>query len=357
MSKLISTGTLSTFYDGIKDSIKDEEDRAKAVEESLQTAINNKSDNGHSHNDLYYTEDESSKNFVSWNRGAYDIDDRYDGGIWMCAQGANMPSGYQYGVALTLPYRKLIGNDKPDFCGQIYIPNGDDNTSSDSLFFRTSLTDSWREWQEVATKNDINDISNEITSEETRAKAEEGALAERISTVETNKADANDLNRYQLIQDDALQTANKRIPDAINELQSEIIDEVSRAKAEEQALSRSIDTLSSNKADTNALNSYQLIQDNALDTSNKRIPDAINELKSAIDSNKTDVNSKISGINTSITNIENKNNNQDSEITTLKNNVSDITTRLAGITLKQVTQAQYDAITNKDANTLYIIIQ
>ena len=296
MSKLISTGTLSTFYDGIKDSIKDEEDRAKAVEESLQAAINTLNDNKLNTNAAVSAFIQSA---VSSTGEVYDVHTLYKEGRVISplvnigtvidddgTQSSNHMLSFQNEInelhAAIGDGSALLTDAKDTVVACINELQTEINTLNEQL------------------ETEVSDLDGAITNEESRAKAEEGALAERISTVETNKADANDLNRYQLIQDDALQTANKRIPDAINELQSEIIDEASRAKAEEQALSRSIDTLSSNKADNNALNSYQLIQDNALDTSNKRIPDAINELKSAIDSNKTDVNSKISGINTSI---------------------------------------------------------
>ena len=69
--------------------------------------------------------------------------------------GINAPSGAQYGSLLTLPYRTLANNTRPDYAAQIYIPNGDDPTNSNDMFFRTSLIGSWNAWQKVITSSNI----------------------------------------------------------------------------------------------------------------------------------------------------------------------------------------------------------
>ena len=102
-----------------------------------------------------YTKTSADSNFVGWNRGAFDADELYNGGVFMIAQGTNVPSGSKYGSLLVMPYRQLTGNTKTDFGTQIFIPNGDDTTKPNSMFFRTSLGASWNAWQEVATKSEF----------------------------------------------------------------------------------------------------------------------------------------------------------------------------------------------------------
>ena len=102
-----------------------------------------------------YTKSESNSRYIGGSHGTLNVDKLYNAGNHMVAEGSNCPSGSQYGVILGMPYRKLTGNSTPDYGCQIFIPNGDDNTKPNSMFFRTSLKDSWNEWQEVATKNDI----------------------------------------------------------------------------------------------------------------------------------------------------------------------------------------------------------
>ena len=102
-----------------------------------------------------YTKTSANSNFVGWDRGAFNADELYNGGVFMIAQGTNVPSGSKYGSLLVMPYRQLTGNTKTDFGTQIFIPNGDDSTSPNSMFFRTSLGASWNAWQEVATRANV----------------------------------------------------------------------------------------------------------------------------------------------------------------------------------------------------------
>ena len=102
-----------------------------------------------------YTKSGANGKFVSGARDAYNVNALYNAGIHMVANGSNVPCGSEYGVCLTLPYRQLYSNSKPDFGAQIFLPNGDDETKPNSLFFRTSLGDTWNAWQEVVTKGSV----------------------------------------------------------------------------------------------------------------------------------------------------------------------------------------------------------
>ena len=44
-----------------------------------------------------------------------------------------------------MPYRKPDGNASMDYCAQIFIPNGD--VSDTSMWYRTSLENTWNEWK------------------------------------------------------------------------------------------------------------------------------------------------------------------------------------------------------------------
>ena len=101
----------------------------------------------------YATKSEITNKFVESERDQLDIDTLYNCKVYMIGSGSNLPSGSQYGVVLVLPYRTLNSNTTTDFAGQIFIPNGDDSKSPDSMFYRTSLQDSWRAWREVASFN------------------------------------------------------------------------------------------------------------------------------------------------------------------------------------------------------------
>lgn len=89
-------------------------------------------------------------------QGAYNCNTLYDGKVWLIAQGSNCPSGSQYGSLFMMPYRKASGNSKPDYGVQIFIPNGDDATKPNTMFYRTSLASSWNAWKEVAVQNECN---------------------------------------------------------------------------------------------------------------------------------------------------------------------------------------------------------
>lgn len=110
----------------------------------------------------YYKD--SSAEFIGWNRGALNVNALYDAKVDMVASGSNCPTGSQYGVCLTLPYRQFKGNTKPDFGAQIFVPNGDDSTHPNSMLYRTSLGDSWNSWNEVAVKYPTSTITASSTS-------------------------------------------------------------------------------------------------------------------------------------------------------------------------------------------------
>lgn len=90
-----------------------------------------------------------SNKFTNHPQSAYNCNTCYDEGVYLVANGSNCPSGSQYGSLFVMPYRKPTGNTIPDFCTQIFIPNGDDSTSPNSMFYRTSLKDSWNSWQTI----------------------------------------------------------------------------------------------------------------------------------------------------------------------------------------------------------------
>lgn len=94
-----------------------------------------------------------STKFTNHSQSAYDCNTCYDEGVYLIARGSNCPSGSQYGSLFVMPYRKPTGNTKPDFCTQIYLPNGDDSTDPNSMFYRTSLADSWNPWQKIIINN------------------------------------------------------------------------------------------------------------------------------------------------------------------------------------------------------------
>ena len=73
----------------------------------------------------------------------------YDSSVASIGGGSGSPSGSAYGAFITLPYRKASGNTTPDFAGQIFIPNGDDATTPDGLYYRTAVSTSWRNWKSV----------------------------------------------------------------------------------------------------------------------------------------------------------------------------------------------------------------
>ena len=111
--------------------------------------------NEHNHDDSYYTKSQANDRYYGYSRGAINTDASYDAKLYMISNGSNVPCGSKYGVVLGMPYRNLTGNKIPDFGAQIFLPNGDDNTHPNSMFYRTSLTNTWNPWQEVATRSDI----------------------------------------------------------------------------------------------------------------------------------------------------------------------------------------------------------
>ena len=108
--------------------------------------------------DIALAEDLPTNPLTLSSRSAYDCNTRYDGKVWLVAAGSNCPSGLsdQYGSLFTMPYRQATGNAKPDFGTQIFIPNGDDQNKPNSMFYRTSLANTWNPWQEVAVEGKAN---------------------------------------------------------------------------------------------------------------------------------------------------------------------------------------------------------
>ena len=76
----------------------------------------------------------------------YDCDTLYDAGLYLCGGTAtNTPNDLKYGSLFVMPYRKPYGNGGTDYCAQIFIPNGD--ASDTSMWYRTSLQNTWNEWK------------------------------------------------------------------------------------------------------------------------------------------------------------------------------------------------------------------
>ena len=80
------------------------------------------------------------------NYAGYDCNTLYDAGLYLCSgSSTNTPNDLKYGSLFVMPYRKPYGNAGPDFCAQIFIPNGD--VADKSLWYRTSLQTTWNEWK------------------------------------------------------------------------------------------------------------------------------------------------------------------------------------------------------------------
>ena len=115
----------------------------------------------------------------------YNANTCYDGKVWLIASGSNCPSGSQFGSLFTMPYRQATGNTKPDFATQIFIPNGDDSTKPNSMFYRTALRDSWNAWQEVATTNVVTTSANGLMSASDKSKLDGIETGANKITVDT----------------------------------------------------------------------------------------------------------------------------------------------------------------------------
>ena len=92
--------------------------------------------------------------FDTYKPSSYDANVLYDAGLYLVSNGSNLPSSNQYGSLLTLPYSGLTGNTQTNYESQLYLPNGDDPTSSNSLFYRNSKLDTWNAWKEVVNTTD-----------------------------------------------------------------------------------------------------------------------------------------------------------------------------------------------------------
>lgn len=106
------------------------------------------------HSQIYY---EGGKSLANKYIQAYALQGKdtttlVDAGIYGIA-GDNYNAPRTYGTLLTLPYRKGFGNTIPDFAAQIYLPTGNDSVAGNSLYYRTSLSSTWNEWQKVLVEN------------------------------------------------------------------------------------------------------------------------------------------------------------------------------------------------------------
>ena len=91
--------------------------------------------------------------------GNIDINQIYDSSIWGLGLVTNAP--YNYGAVLTMAYRKPMGNEKPDYAAQIFIPNGDQTNTS--MKYRTSHADYWDSWRTVIDDSNIGSYALPLT--------------------------------------------------------------------------------------------------------------------------------------------------------------------------------------------------
>lgn len=110
---------------------------------------------GSAFKDILDANNYNSYTFKVEHQKGYNVNEVYDCSFIGISGGSNVPSGTRYGTVLTLPYRKAVGNTTPDFASQIYMPCGDDGATPNELFFRTSLRNSWNEWQKVIHSGNI----------------------------------------------------------------------------------------------------------------------------------------------------------------------------------------------------------
>ena len=82
-------------------------------------------------------------------RSSYSADSQYNFGYFEISSGSGVPSSSQYGSLLVMPYRTISNNSSVDFATQIFLPNGDDGSYPNSMFYRTGLSSSWNSWQRV----------------------------------------------------------------------------------------------------------------------------------------------------------------------------------------------------------------
>lgn len=73
----------------------------------------------------------------------------------------NAPNELQYGALLTLPYRKVTGNQKQDFATQIYVPNGDYNGCA--IYWRGALSNQWQAWRVLLDSSNYSNYALPIT--------------------------------------------------------------------------------------------------------------------------------------------------------------------------------------------------
>lgn len=112
------------------------------------------SNSGGTANDLALYSDVPTNPLTLSTKSGYNCNTLYDGKVWLVGSGSNCPSGSQYGACFMMPYRQPTGNSKPDFGAQLFLPNGDDATKPNSMFYRTSLANSWNPWKEVAVEGE-----------------------------------------------------------------------------------------------------------------------------------------------------------------------------------------------------------
>ena len=89
--------------------------------------------------------------FIKVNSQAdYDCNTLYDAGLYLCNGSAtNTPNDLKYGSLFVMPYRHPYGNAGPDYCAQIFIPNGDVDAGDRAIWYRTSLQNTYQSWKKT----------------------------------------------------------------------------------------------------------------------------------------------------------------------------------------------------------------
>lgn len=95
----------------------------------------------------------SGETVFAYGNDGWNCNTIYNASLYCIGSGSNCPSGSQYGALFTMPYRQPSGNTEPGYAGQIFLPNGDDGATPDGLYYRTSMSSSYRNWKSVIHSN------------------------------------------------------------------------------------------------------------------------------------------------------------------------------------------------------------
>lgn len=193
-------------------------------------------------------------------------------------------------------------------------------------FDKTVLNDYQKKIDDTLIGDDKNLISvvnknvNSINSVKTDVSTNKTDIANLKTTVDNIPSfDESKLDKYQTIQSDSLTTTNKTIPTAINEINANTNSNSTEINSIKQQLG-DIEPF-----DKTVLNNYQLKSDNALDTQNKEIVKAINEINTKATTNSTTLTEHSNSISENTSKISQNTTNINENLTKINKNISDIT--------------------------------